>query len=76
MPLPPFLGLTAIGSTLWSFAFVGIGYGLGSSYKSFEHDFRYVEYAIAVALVAAVALLVYRWRAAATVAARADDSPR
>jgi membrane protein DedA with SNARE-associated domain len=76
MPLPPFLGLTAIGSTLWSFAFVGIGYGLGSSYKSFEHDFRYVEYAIAVALVAAVALLVYRWRAAATVAPRADDSPR
>jgi membrane protein DedA with SNARE-associated domain len=76
MPLPPFLGLTAIGSALWSFAFVGIGYGLGSSYKSFEHDFRYVEYAIAVALVAAVALLVYRWRAAATVAARADDSPR
>lgn len=76
MPLPPFLGLTAIGSTLWSFAFVGIGYGLGSSYKSFEHDFRYVEYAIAVALVAAVALLVYRWRTAATVAPRADDSPR
>jgi membrane protein DedA with SNARE-associated domain len=76
MPLPTFLGLTAIGSTLWSFAFVGIGYGLGSSYKSFEHDFRYVEYAIAAALVAAVALLIYRWRAAATVAPRADDSPR
>jgi len=76
MPLAPFLGLTLVGSTLWSFAFVGIGYGLGTSYKSFEHDFRYVEYAIAAGLVIAVALLVYRWRAAATVRPRADDSPR
>jgi membrane protein DedA with SNARE-associated domain len=76
MPLSPFLGLTLVGSTLWSFAFVGIGYGLGSSYKRFEHDFRYVEYAIALGIVVAVALLVYRWRAAARVSPRADDSPR
>jgi membrane protein DedA with SNARE-associated domain len=76
MPLAPFLGLTLVGSTLWSFAFVGIGYALGSSYKSFEHDFRYVEYAIAVGIVAALAYLVYRRKAAATVAPRADDSTR
>jgi membrane protein DedA with SNARE-associated domain len=76
MPLSPFLALTLIGSTLWSFAFVGIGYGLGSSYKSFEHDFRYVEYAIVVAIVAALAYLVYRRMTAAKVAARADDSSR
>lgn len=76
MPLAPFLGLTLVGSAIWSFAFVGIGYALGSSYKHFEHDFRYVEYVIALGLVAGVALLVYRWRAAATVGPRADDSTR
>jgi membrane protein DedA with SNARE-associated domain len=76
MPLAPFLGLTLVGSALWSFAFVGIGYALGTSYKRFEHDFRYVEYAIGVGIVVALAYLVYRRMTAARVAARADDSPR
>jgi membrane protein DedA with SNARE-associated domain len=76
MPLGLFMGLAAIGSTVWSFAFVGIGYGLGASYKHFEHDFRYVEYAIVAGIVAAVAYLVYRRMAAAKVTPRADDSSR
>jgi membrane protein DedA with SNARE-associated domain len=76
MPLAPFLGLTLIGSTLWSFAFTGIGYALGSSYKRFEHDFRYVEFAIGAGIVLGLAYLVYRRRAAAKVTARADDSTR
>jgi membrane protein DedA with SNARE-associated domain len=76
MPLAPFLGLTLIGSTLWSFAFAGVGYALGSSYHSFEHDFRYVEYVIAAGIVLGLAYLVYRRKAAAKVAPRADDSPR
>jgi membrane protein DedA with SNARE-associated domain len=76
MPVPQFLGLALVGSAVWSFAFVGIGYALGASYKSFEHDFRYVEFAIAAGIVLGVAYLVYRWMAAARVAARADDSPR
>jgi membrane protein DedA with SNARE-associated domain len=76
MPLAPFLGLTLVGSTLWSFAFVGIGYGLGASYDRFEHDFRYVEYAIGAAIVAGLAYLVYRRMAAARVTPRADDSTR
>jgi membrane protein DedA with SNARE-associated domain len=76
MPLAPFLGLTLIGSTLWSFAFAGVGYALGSSYHRFEHDFRYVEYVIAAGIVVALAYLVYRRKAAARVAPRADDSPR
>jgi membrane protein DedA with SNARE-associated domain len=76
MPLPAFLGLTLVGSALWSFAFVGIGYALGKSYRHFEHDFRYVEYAIAAGIVAALAYLVYRRRAVARVTPRADDSPR
>ena len=76
MPLAPFLGLTLVGSAMWSFAFVGIGYALGSSYKRFEHDFRYVEYAIAAGIVAALAYLAYRRMAAARVAPSADDSSR
>jgi membrane protein DedA with SNARE-associated domain len=76
MPLAPFLGLILIGSAVWSFAFVGIGYALGASYKNFEHDFRYVEYAIVAGILAALAYLVYRRMTAAKVAPRADDSPR
>ena len=76
MPFLQFLGLALVGSAIWSFAFVGIGYGLGASYKSFEHDFHYVEYAIVAGIVLVVGLLVYRRMAAAKVAPRADDSTR
>jgi len=76
MPLLQFLLLALVGSAVWSFAFVGIGYGLGASYNNFEHDFRYVEYAIVVGVIAAVAYFVYRRMAAAKVAPRADDSSR
>jgi len=76
MPLATFLGLTLIGSALWSFAFVGIGYALGSSYTSFEHGFRYAEYLIAAGIVAGLAYLLYRRRSLARVAPRADDSSR
>lgn len=76
MPFAQFIGLAAIGSAVWSFAFVGIGYALGSSYTSFEHDFHYVEYAIVAAIVLAVGFLVYRRRATGKVTPRADDSTR
>jgi membrane protein DedA with SNARE-associated domain len=76
MPLPEFVVLALIGSAVWSFAFVGIGYALGSSYRSFEHDLRYLEAAIVAGIVVALAYLVYRRRAAARVAPRADDSTR
>jgi membrane protein DedA with SNARE-associated domain len=76
MPLALFLGLALVGSAVWSFAFVGIGYGLGASYGHFEHDFRYVEILIAAGIVALLVYLVYRWIAAAKVAPRADDSSR
>lgn len=76
MPLAQFLGLALLGSAIWSFAFVGIGYALGKSYSHFEHSFRYVEFAIAAGIVAALAYLVYRWISLAKVAPRADDSSR
>jgi len=76
MPLAPFAVLTAIGSTIWSFAFVGAGYGLGTSYTRFEHDFRYVEYAIVAGVVLLAAYLVYRWRTKAKVGSNAEDPAR
>src|SRR5207248_10134632 len=37
MPLGPYTVLTLIGSAIWAFGIAGIGYALGSSYKSFDH---------------------------------------
>ncbi|HLX31821.1 MAG TPA: DedA family protein [Gaiellaceae bacterium] len=76
MPLAPFLGLALVGSALWSFAFVGAGYGLGASYKRFDHAFHYVEYAVIAGVLLFAAYLVYRWRAAAKVTPHADDPAR
>ena len=61
MPLAPYTLLTLIGSAVWAFAIAGIGYGLGSSYKRFDHGFKYAEYLVLAGLVLAAAYLVYRW---------------
>jgi membrane protein DedA with SNARE-associated domain len=75
MPLVPYTVLTLIGSAVWAFAIAGAGYGLGSSYERFNHDFRYVEYAVVAGVLALAAYLVYRLRNAAKVTRR-DDSAR
>lgn len=75
MPLGPYTVLTLVGSAVWAFAFAGAGYGLGTSYHSFDHAFRYVEYALVAGIVLGAAYLVYRMRAA-RVTPRADDSTR
>jgi membrane protein DedA with SNARE-associated domain len=72
MPLAPYTVLTLVGSTIWAFAFAGVGYGLGSSYERFHNDFRYVEYVVVAGVVVVAAYLVYvarvRRRAAADTA--------
>jgi membrane protein DedA with SNARE-associated domain len=60
MPFAPYAILTLIGSAIWAFALAGIGYGLGSSYKSFDHGFKYVEYLVIAAIVVLLAYLVAR----------------
>jgi membrane protein DedA with SNARE-associated domain len=72
MPLAPYTVLTLIGSAIWAFALAGAGYGLGSSYTRFHHDFKYVEYAVVAGVLVLAAYLVY----AARVRRRAADSPR
>jgi membrane protein DedA with SNARE-associated domain len=75
MRLAPYSLLTLIGSAIWAFAIAGAGYGLGSSYERFNHDFRYVEYAVVAGVLALAAYLVYRFMNAAKVSRR-DDSAR
>jgi membrane protein DedA with SNARE-associated domain len=70
MPLAPYTVLTLIGSAIWAFAIAGIGYGLGSSYRRFDHGFKYVEYVVLAGIVLAAAYLVYRAVRAARVSRR------
>jgi membrane protein DedA with SNARE-associated domain len=74
MPLIPYTFLTLVGSAVWAFAIAGAGYGLGSSYERFHHDFRYVEYAVAAGVLALAAYLIYRATKAATVNRRDDPA--
>jgi membrane protein DedA with SNARE-associated domain len=76
MRLLPYTLLSLAGSAVWAFAFAGAGYGLGTGYRSFDHSFHYVEYAIVAGIVVLLAYLVYRWIAMARVTPRADDSSR
>jgi membrane protein DedA with SNARE-associated domain len=73
MPLAPYTALTLVGSAVWAFALAGVGYALGSSYRRFDHGFRYVEYLVVAGVVALAAYLLYRWVRAARVTRRADD---
>jgi membrane protein DedA with SNARE-associated domain len=72
MPLGAYSLYTLIGSAVWAFVIAGVGYGLGSSYESFNHGFRYAEYAVVAGVLLAAAYLVYRWSKAARVSRRAD----
>jgi membrane protein DedA with SNARE-associated domain len=74
MPLGRYTVLTAIGSAIWAFALAGAGWGLGHSYETFHHDFRYVEYVVVAGVLAVAAYLIVRWRRSSTLARRAEDS--
>jgi membrane protein DedA with SNARE-associated domain len=73
MRLAPYTLLTLVGSAVWAFAISGAGYGLGASYRRFDHDFKYVEYAVVAGVVLLAAYLVYRWVTGARVRRRAED---
>jgi membrane protein DedA with SNARE-associated domain len=73
MPLGRYSILTLIGSAIWCFALAGVGWGLGKSYETFHHDFRFADYAVIAGIVAIVAYLVLR-RRRSRLAGRAPDS--
>jgi membrane protein DedA with SNARE-associated domain len=68
--------LTLIGSAIWCFVLAGAGWGLGASWHRFDHDFRYLEVLVVVAIVALVAYVIFRRRRSTTIRDRAPDSPR
>jgi membrane protein DedA with SNARE-associated domain len=74
MRLAPYALYTLVGSSLWAFAIAGVGYGLGSSYKSFDNGFKYAEYAVVAGVLVLAAYLIYRLRKAATVRRRDDPA--
>ena len=75
MRLAPYTVLTLVGSAIWCFALAGIGWAVGRSWERFHSDFRFVDYAVGLAVVAAAAWLVLRWRSA-RLARRAADTAR
>ena len=57
----PYVWLTLLGSALWCFAFAAAGWAAGASWEKFHEAFRYVDYVVAVALVVAVAAVVWHF---------------
>jgi membrane protein DedA with SNARE-associated domain len=76
MPFWRYTLWTVIGSAVWCFAVAGAGLGLGSSYETFHHGFRYVEYAVAAAILALAAYLLVRKRRSSRLSNRASDPTR
>jgi membrane protein DedA with SNARE-associated domain len=73
MPVGRFTVLTFLGCIPWCFGIAGVGWALGSNWDRFHHDFRWVEYAVVLAVVALIAYLIFRWRSS-TLARRAGPS--
>jgi membrane protein DedA with SNARE-associated domain len=66
--------LTLAGNLVWCLALAGAGWALGASWDTFHHDFRWVEYLVVAAIVAALAYLVWRRRRTATLSPREDSA--
>ena len=52
--------LTLLGSAIWCFAFAAAGYVAGDNWEDLHHAFRYFDYLVAAAILAAIAFLVAR----------------
>jgi membrane protein DedA with SNARE-associated domain len=75
LALGPYTLLTLLGSAIWCFSLAAVGWAAGSSYEHFHHAFRFVDYALAVAVVAVVGYIVLK-RRSARLARRAADPAR
>jgi membrane protein DedA with SNARE-associated domain len=66
--------LTFVGNLVWCLALAGVGWGLGASWDTFHHDFRWVEYLVVVVILAGLAYAVWRRRRTATLSPREDSA--
>jgi membrane protein DedA with SNARE-associated domain len=71
-----FVPLALVGTAVFCFAIAGLGWAVGSSYERIHGDLRYVDVAVVVLAVVAVALLVGRRRRSTRLARRAGGSSR
>jgi membrane protein DedA with SNARE-associated domain len=62
-PLRRYTALTLLGSAIWCFAFAGLGWGLGSQYKSVDRYTHLIEVLIVLAAVAVVVAALRRRQA-------------
>jgi membrane protein DedA with SNARE-associated domain len=62
MPFGRYTLLTIPGSALWCFAFAGIGWAVGKSYKHFHHAFDYVDVIVVAGALFLVLYLVLKRR--------------
>jgi membrane protein DedA with SNARE-associated domain len=73
-PFPRYNLLTVIGNGFWCLALAGIGWGLGSNWTTFHHDFRYVEVVVVAGILVLAAYWIWRRRRPATLPAREDST--
>ncbi len=69
-----YLLLTLLGSAIWCFALAGVGWAAGTGYRRFHHDFGYVEIAVVLLAVAALAWWLWRRRRSSKLDRRAADT--
>ena len=62
VPFVRYTLLTLAGSAIWCFAFAGAGYAAGDSWEDIHHAFRYLDYVVVAAVVAAFVWLGVRYR--------------
>jgi membrane protein DedA with SNARE-associated domain len=73
-PFWRYVVLSLIGSATWAFALVGLGYAFGERWDTIHNDFRFVDYAVVLILLALAGWWVLRHRRGTTLAGRGDDS--
>lgn len=59
-PLGRYTAFTAVGSLIWCLLFAGFGWAAGKSWERFHEEFRYVDYAVAGAVVLVLAWLALK----------------
>ena len=73
-PFVRYNALTFAGNLVWCLVLAAVGWALGSSWDTFHHDFRWVEYLVVVAILVALAYLVWRRRRTDTLSPREDSA--
>jgi membrane protein DedA with SNARE-associated domain len=74
VPFVRYTLLTLAGSAIWCFGLGGVGFALGTKWEEFHDAFRFADYLVAAAVLAAVGWLVWR-RMRSRRRRMAEDSP-